>query len=152
MDDSLLQRVQHINQRRQLMKKLQVVQNARTCVTTETRKLNHITPILRQLHSLPVRKRIVYKLALMVYKCPSGLVPPDLAVDCVPVTSLESRPHLRSSAEFRCLPVTRTNTALGTRNVAVVGAKTWNSLPADLRLHSPSLQTFGQKLKRYTFS
>ena len=46
-----------------LLKKLQAVQNAAARVTTETRKFDHITPILRELHWLPVRKRIVYKLA-----------------------------------------------------------------------------------------
>ena len=41
-------------------------------VTTETRKFDHITPILRELHWLPIRKRIVYKLAVTVYKSRTG--------------------------------------------------------------------------------
>ena len=77
---------------------------------------------------LPVRKRIVYKLAVTVYKCLHGLAPPYLAVDCVPVTSLLSRRHLLS-AESGCLAVTGTTTTLGSRNFAVAGAKVWNSLP-----------------------
>jgi len=119
-------------------------------VTTETRKFDHITPILRGLHWLPVRKRIVYKLAVTVYKCMHGLAPPYLAVDCVPVTSLPSRQHLRS-AESGCLAVTGTMTNLGSRNFTVAGAKVWNSLPVDLRLLSRSLRTFGHKLKHYLF-
>ena len=51
-----------------LLKKLQAVQNTAARVTAETRKFDHITPVLRELHWLPVRKRIVYKLAVMVYK------------------------------------------------------------------------------------
>ena len=70
---------------------LQAVQNAAARVTTKTRKFDHITPVLRELHWLPVRKRIVYKLAVMVYKCLHGLAPPYLAADCVPVTSVASR-------------------------------------------------------------
>jgi len=69
----------------------------------------------------------------MVYKCLHGLAPPYLAVDCVPVTPVASRLHLRSAASG-CLPVTGTNTRLGTRNFALAEAKIWNSLPADLRL------------------
>jgi len=42
--------------------------------------------------------------------------------------------------------VTPTNTTLGTRNFAVAGAKMRNCLPADLRLHSQSLQTFGTEV------
>jgi len=34
---------------------------------------------------------------------------------------------------------------------AVAGAKIWNSLSAHLRSHAQSLQTFGEKLKRYLF-
>ena len=94
------------------------------------------------------RKHIVYKLAVMVYKCLYGLVPPYLAVECVPVTSLASR-HLWS-AQSSCL-VNGAKTALGMRNFAVAGAKIWNNLPADLRLHSQSLLMFGQRLKRYLF-
>ena len=67
-----------------LLKKLQAVQNAAARVTTKTRKFDHITPVVRELHWLPVRKRIAYKLAVMVYKCLHGLAPPYLAADCVP--------------------------------------------------------------------
>ena len=133
-----------------LLKKLQAVQNAAARVTTKTRKFDHITPVLRKLHWLPVRKRIVYKLAVMVYKCLHGLAPPYLATDCVPVTSVASRRHLRSAASG-CLAVTGTKTALGRRNFAVSGATIWNNLPTDLRLHSQSLLSFGQKLKQYLF-
>ena len=73
-----------------LLKKLQAVQNAAARVTTKTRKFDHITPVLRELHWLAVHKRIVYKLAVMVYKCVHGLAPPYLAADCVPVTSVAS--------------------------------------------------------------
>ena len=102
------------------------------------------------LHWLPIRKRIVYKLVVTVYKCLHGLAPPYLAVDCVPVTSLPSRRHLRS-AESGCLAITGARTTLGSRNFAVDGARIWNSLPVDLRLLSQSLRTFGHNLKHYLF-
>jgi len=40
---------------------------------------------------------------------------------------------------------------LAEKNFAVTGAIIWNNLPADLRLHSQSLLSFGQKLKQYLF-
>jgi len=106
-----------------LLKKLKAVQNAAARVTTKTSKFDHITPVLRELHWLPVRKRIVYKLAVMVYKCLHGLAPPYLAADSVPVTSVASRRHLRSAVSG-CLAVTGTRTTLGRRNLAVTGAIT----------------------------
>ena len=99
----------------------------------ETRKFDHITPILCELNWLPIRKRIVYELAVTVYKFLHGLAPPYLAVGCVPVTSLPNQRHLRS-AESGCLVVTGMRTTLGSRNFAVAEAKIWNSLPVDLRL------------------
>jgi len=58
-----------------LLKKLQAVQNAAARVVTGARKFDHITPVLRDLHWLPVRQRIKYKLAMTVYKCLHGLAP-----------------------------------------------------------------------------
>ena len=71
-----------------LLKKLQAVQNAAARVTTETRKFDHITPVLRELHWLPVRTRIVYKLAVMVYKCLHGMAPSYLDAGCVPLVNV----------------------------------------------------------------
>jgi len=34
-----------------------------------SQQFDHIMPVLRELHWLPIRKRIVYKLAAMIYKC-----------------------------------------------------------------------------------
>ena len=44
-----------------LLKKLQAVQNAAARVVMGTNKFDHITPVLRDLHWLPVRQRIKYK-------------------------------------------------------------------------------------------
>jgi len=49
---------------------------------TGTRKFDHISPVLRQLHWLPVRQRITFKLAMFTFKCLHGLAPSYLA-DCV---------------------------------------------------------------------
>ena len=50
----------------------------------------------------PVHRRITYKLATIIYKCLRVLAPPYLADDCVPVTTVAGRRHLRS-ADSRCL-------------------------------------------------
>jgi len=72
----------------ELLQKLQVIQNAATRVVTVARKFDHITPVLRELHCLPVRQSIRFKLAMMVYKCLRWLAPPYLADDCVLVSLL----------------------------------------------------------------
>jgi len=56
-----------------LLRRLQAVQNAAARLVTGTRRHEHITPVLRQLHWLPVRQRIEFKLAVLVYKAVNGL-------------------------------------------------------------------------------
>jgi len=93
-----------------------------------------------------VHMHIVYKMAMMVYKCLYGIATPYLAFDCVPVTSMVSQRHLRSAVSG-CLTVTGMNTRIGTKNFAAAGAKICHSLPADLWLQAQSIGT----LKQYLF-
>ena len=56
-----------------LLRRLQAVQNAAARLVTGTRRREHITPVLRQLHWPPVRQRIEFKLAVLVYKAMNGM-------------------------------------------------------------------------------
>ena len=49
--------------------RLQHIQNTAAGVVTLSRKSCHITPILKELHWLPVSQRIVFKRMLIVHKC-----------------------------------------------------------------------------------
>lgn len=133
-----------------LLAKLQTVQNAAARVVTGTRKFDHITPVLHQLHWLPVRQRITFKLAMITFKCLRGLAPSYLADVCIPVSSVVGRWQLRS-ADSGTLVVPRTRTTIGRRDFAVSGPATWNSLPVELRTSSLSSQTFAKKLKSHLF-
>ncbi len=57
------------------IRKLQLIQNAAARILTRTRKYEHITPVLRSLHWLPVTFRIFFKVLLLVYKSLNGLGP-----------------------------------------------------------------------------
>jgi len=50
-----------------LIRKLQSVQNAAACLITGARRCDHITPVLELLHWLPVRRRVDYEVACLVY-------------------------------------------------------------------------------------
>jgi len=43
---------------------------------------HHITPILHRLHWLPVRQRVAFKLAVLVYKALNNRAPEYLSQDC----------------------------------------------------------------------
>ena len=49
------------------VQRLQAVQNAAARLVSGTRRSEHITPVLRQLYWLPVRQRIEFKMAVLVY-------------------------------------------------------------------------------------
>ena len=55
--------------------KLQQIQNIAACCVTGARKFDHVTPIIEQLHWLPVSYRIVLKHLLFVDKSLNGLCP-----------------------------------------------------------------------------
>ena len=72
----------------QLLRKLQVIQNAAACIITGTKKYERMKPVLQELDWLPVRQRITYKTALLMYrsKCIHGLATSYLAACCQPTS------------------------------------------------------------------
>lgn len=134
-----------------LLQRIQRVQNAAARLVTGTRKYEHITPVLRALHWLPVRQRIVFKIAMLVYKCLHNLAPSYLADELLPLESVPGREQLRSASN-RELFVPRTKTKLfGPRAFAVCGPTVWNDLPSELRNPDLTVCTFARELKTFLF-
>jgi len=113
-----------------LLQRLQSVQNAAARLVTCTGRCEHITPVLRELHWLTVRRRVELKIATVVVKAMNNLAPPYLVDDCNLVSDDTCR--LRSATSFTCT-VPRTRTRLGDRSFAITSPRVWNSLPAALR-------------------
>lgn len=55
--------------------KLQRVQNAAARLLTSSPKYDHIMPVLHDLHWLPVKYRIHFKILLLTFKALNGMVP-----------------------------------------------------------------------------
>ena len=51
-----------------VIKKLQLVQNVAARLITHSRKCDHITPILFDLHWPPVSEQIIFKILLLTFK------------------------------------------------------------------------------------
>ena len=69
------------------------VQNAAARILSKTAKFTHITPVLKQLHWLPVVERIKFKILLLTWKIIHGFAPhyfDDLISEYVPSRSLRS--------------------------------------------------------------
>ena len=58
-----------------LLNKLQKVQNTSARIIKRIPRQNHTTPILKELHWLPVKYRTEYKLLLITYKALNGQAP-----------------------------------------------------------------------------
>jgi len=132
-----------------LLRNLQSVQNAAARLLTRTGRREHITPVLRQLHWLPVSRRIDFKLAVLMYQISRGLAPTFLQDRCRLVSEVSSGRRLRS-ANVPTFVVPRIRTKLGDRSFAAAGPRLWNSLPGPLR-QSETIATFQRHLKTFLF-
>jgi len=132
-----------------LMRRLQSVQNAAARLITGASRRDHITPILRRLHWLPVRRRVDFKIAALVFQCLTGQAPGYLAEDCQLVIDVSVR-WLRSAYTATCV-THRTSNIFGDRCFAAAGPRLCNSLPINLR-QCRSLEQFKHLLKTFLFS
>ena len=131
-----------------LLKKLQTVQNAAARIVLRAPKMCHITPLLVQLHWLPVKKRIDYKIILLVFKALHSLAPQYIA-DLLQCKKHHSR-SLRSDT-MGLLVVPRSHSATyGDRNFRHAAPLLWNTLPQDMR-DCDDLNMFKGLLKTWLF-
>jgi len=129
------------------IRRVQSVQNTAARLLTGAGRRDHISLVLRQLHWLPVQRRVDYKLACFVFSSLSGHAPPYLADDI----HLVSESHRRSSTDRSCA-VPRTHNTFGDRSFAVAGPCVGNSLPAHLRDEDITYGGFRRELKTFCFN
>ena len=132
--------------------KLQSVMNAAARLITGSLRRDHITPVLRDLHWLPIRRRVNFKLVTLVYGCLRGEKPVYLSEDITPVSTNIRRAGLRSSQRGQ-LMVPRTKTSrLGQRSFRVAAPAIWNALPQQLSDFTMNPETYRKNLKTFLFS
>ena len=130
------------------LQKLQRVQNAAARIITGTRKYDHITPVLRELHWLPVKERIDFKILLLTFKALNNMAPAYLK-DMLRLQTSD-RCKLRSEKSV-ALIVPRTKfTSRGDRAFCTAAPRVWNKLPVEIR-RSQSVHTFKTRLKTHLF-
>ena len=128
-------------------KRLQSLQNAAARVVCQIGKYDHITPVLKQLHWLPVRQRVIFKILLLTFKILDDTAPSYLKKF---ITSYTPPKTLRSSNQH-LLVIPRTKMkSYGEKTFAYNAAKAWNDLPLDLRQCS-CIDSFKRKLKTHLF-
>ena len=126
-----------------------------TCTTNNAaqlvlkkRRRDHVTPLLKELHWLPVKFRCQYKIAALAYRHFDGSLPPYLFSS---LCTYEPSRFLRSSNE-KLLKIPKRNLkSFGQRSFSFMAPSLWNSLPATLR-NIPTLSQFKSQLKTFLFA
>jgi len=135
---------------KQLMDRLQSVQNAVSRLIFKACRQDHIQPLLRRLHWLWMPERVSFRLAVLVYCCLYGSAPGYLASDLQRVSHLNARRRLRSSTTSALVVPRTVHSTIGDRTFPAIAASVWNSLLESVR-SSPSLHVFHSRLKNWTF-
>jgi len=118
--------------------RLQRIQNSAARIVNNTRKYDHITPILQKLHWLPVRQRIHFKVLLITSKSSKDMAPEYL---CELVSIRKSTRKLRSSSQILLRVSVCRLMSNGDCAFSVAAPTLWNRLPANIR-NASSLEFF----------
>ena len=119
-----------------LIKRLQGVQNAAARSILRTSRSEHISPLLLNLHWLPVNRRTLHTVAALFHTSLSGSGPQYLSDLTHVYTPARSS---RSSSDIRILSTANVKLkSYGQRSFAYHGPTTWNSLPLALRSQQES--------------
>ncbi len=131
-----------------LLNKLQRIQNAAARLITKTPRRDHITPVLKELHWIPVSMRCEFKILTLVFKSLHNMTPPYLNET---LHWYHPNRPLRSEGErLLVVPLTRT-LSYGRRTLPLLSATLWNNLPRIIR-NSTSLTIFRKSLKTHLFN
>ena len=124
------------------IKKLQKIQNTAARILTRTRKYDHISHILRNLHWLKVHDRITFKILVLTYKCLHDMAPSYLSEL---LNWAQPTRSLRSSNKLM-LTVPKARPFYGERAFQYIAPVKWNELPYGLKSES-TLTSFKTALK-----
>ena len=132
--------------------KLQRIQNSLARVVTHHRPTNNLqasssSQLLHNLHWLPIRSRIEFKIALLTYKLLATHQPAYLSSIIHPYIP----PRVLRSGDLHKLEQPFASTNFGSRSFSVASPTVWNSLPVSVKT-SPSVSAFKRHLKTYYFT
>jgi len=128
---------------------LERIQNRAVKLVAKCNKFDHVTPLLKEYHWLPIKQRIDYKILLMVFKARSKEAPSYLESLLQPYTSQKSGMRVTGRPDL-AQPKAKGKT-YGHRSFRVAGPTLWNAIPAEVR-NSTTVAIFKKRLKTFLFS
>ena len=129
--------------------KLQRIQNIAARIVLSRGKYDSATSCLEQLHWLPLRYRIEYKIITLVHRCLHQTTPPYLSR--LVNYHIQRRRGLCSEDDPSKLEIPKTTKkTFAARSFSVLGPTLWNNLPSELR-NITSYTIFKKHLKTHLF-
>eukprot|EP00112_Aurelia_sp_Birch-Aquarium-sp1_P010318 Seg2209.5 transcript_id=Seg2209.5/GoldUCD/mRNA.D3Y31 product="putative RNA-directed DNA polymerase from transposon X-element" pseudo=true protein_id=Seg2209.5/GoldUCD/D3Y31 len=126
---------------------MQNIQNSAARLILGLSKFEHITPALQQVHWLPIRYRIQFKLMTFVYKAVRNEAP-EYIRDLI---ELKQSNYSLRSVNGTNLSIRRSHLkSCGDRAFSVCAPKLWNSLPSEVRT-SETVHLFKKRHKTFYF-
>ena len=122
------------------LNRLQKLQNSCARLIYGLRRSANVSNLFHELHWLPIRARIVFKVACFVYKCLHGMAPVYLSS----LLEIKNDTNL-TLVRPRCF------STYGDRAFSRCGPALWNALPLTVR-QCPTLDNFKRHLKHHLFS
>ena len=108
-----------------------------------------VTPLLRELHWLPIRQRVNFKIILCAFKAIHGIAPPYIS-ELISIKT-QSAYSLRSANGILPSPsIIKTRQTLGDRAFQVAAPQLWNGLPLEL-CQNTNISSFKRCLKTHPF-
>ena len=124
-----------------LLKQLQLIQNAAAKTIMGKYKHDHLDCDLKDLHWLDIRQRVLFKIALLVYKSLNGSAP----------QYLQDLFRYKHHGHKPKLVVPETNTQYGLRSLSAIGPRLYNNLPSSVT-ESDNIVMFKKSLKTFLFN
>jgi hypothetical protein len=132
------------------IRKMQRIQNMSAKLVLNRKKFDSSKQALNELHWLPIKARIEFKIMSFMYNCSTGKAPAYLTDLLTAKTT--HRSGLRSSqSDHGCFKVPfNKNKTFSDRSFSTSGPRLRNKLPLDIR-SADSLDSFKKKLKTFYF-
>ena len=132
-----------------LLGRVQRIHHNAARVVTKTPPREHITPVMKDLHWLPVHYRSIYKILLCTHKALHGL-PPKYISKLITVRQRTGMTLRSEEAIVLEVPPKPHLPSYGDRAFYIAAPVLWNALPAYVR-KAKTLDTFKSLLKTHLF-
>ena len=137
------------------LRKLQTVQNTLCRIVTRTSRFSHITPKLKELHWLPIKQRIIFKINLLSFKAINFGSPPYINETFKPITSKYDTRQTDPELKYMHVPLFDNSKfkykKIFNNTFSHVAPLLWNNLPDKIRT-ATSLLSFRKYLKTHLYN